>query len=575
MSNTFFDQAAADYATTFVTLMPASSNGKPLQIIPWQGKALSDFYGTMMVDEEGDTIRAFQYLYLELTKKQGKSEIAAALGVMHMLDPEELNGEVYVIAADRQNADIVFSAACFKIRNTPALARMEKKGLLEVRASSRKITYGKTGTIMRVLSADASTKHGFKPSCVIFDELHAQKKRDLWDVMTFGAGDARRQPVWIVLTTAGDDPDRRTIGWEIHRKAVNIRNARQLRACLDAGEDPAALPFFAAVLPEDLPEECEKLLAMDDPRWYPVLYGLSAMFSDDDDAIAAADIYDEALWKACNPSIGVTVKLSTIRAEARAARQSEADERNFRWLRLNQWIAVKTVGWLPLTIYDKTQWNGDLAQLRGKRCYGGLDLSATTDLTAFVLNFPKQPGLDVDVVLMTAWVPGDDIEGRERRDHANYRDWSRAHFLTICDGDSIDYADVKDRILEASHTYDLKLLGTDPFLSRTITQELMDKGVNVVEIPQTIAGMWPAMWHMDQAIRKHEMLHVHNTAGRYCFGNVRCRSDGNGNMKPMKNLSRGRIDITVAWIIAVAAWLIDAEAPRTLSEAVQDHDWTL
>lgn len=578
---TFFNQAEADFHLDLVSMMPATSNGKPLKLLPWQREAISQFYGTQTEDENGEIVRAYQYLYFELAKKQGKTELAAALAIDHLLDQEELNAEVYLVAADRDNAAICFNAAVYKIRNTPALARMEKKGVIQIRESTKTIRYEKNGGKLKVLSSEAKTKHGYKPSCVIFDELHAQPNRDLWDVMTYGAGDARRQPVWIVLTTAGDDPDRASIGWEVHTDALNVKKARELRAALDAGQDPMELPFMRNAEPEELQETIETVLAGDKPRWLPVLYGLSAICYDDDDAIAEIDIFDEELWKKINPSIGTTVKLSTIREEAHEAKKSEAKERLFRWLRLNQWIATKTVGWIPLTIYDKTQWNGDPAELLGKRCYGGLDLSSTTDLTAFVLYFPKQKGLDKAVTLPWAWVPESDMETREAHDHAKYRDWARAHFLDLCVGDTIDYEAVKAKIRAAAELYDLRALGVDPYLSRTITQELAEPSgraraiKNIIEIPQSISGMWPAMWEMENNIRKHELLHVHNTAARYCFGNVRCYSDGNGNLKPMKNRSRGRIDILVATIIAVAAALVDASNGQGLADAIADGHWTM
>jgi phage terminase large subunit-like protein len=253
-------------------------------------------------------------------------------------------------------------------------------------------------------------------------------------------------------------------------------------------------------------------------------------------------------------------------------------ERNFRWLRLNQWIATKTVGWLSLTLYDKTQigpspkaereaWIEET--LRGKLCYGGLDLSTTTDLTAFVLLFPPQEGLDTWVALFHAWRPRDTVLEAEQRDHVPYRDWERAGFLTLCDGDMIDYTQVEQTIQEAMETYDLKTLGVDPYLSRTLTQRLMGLGLEVVEIPQTMMGMSPAMKEMERLIRAHQMLHVHNTAGRWCFGNVRCAVDGNENQKPMKNRSIGRIDITVAWIIAMATAMVKENAKDKLNAALE------
>lgn len=274
-----------------------------------------------------------------------------------------------------------------------------------------------------------------------------------------------------------------------------------------------------------------------------------------------------------------------FRAEARAAKQSESAERNFRWLRLNQWISVKAVGWLPLTLYDKTQ-IGPSAKaereewirqnLMGRSCYGGLDMSKTTDLTAFVLLFPPQEGLETWVALFRAWRPKDTVLEAEKRDHVPYQDWERAGFLTLCDGDMVDYRDVTAAVLEAAELYDLQALGVDQHLTQTITPALQDAGILIIAIPQTMLGMSPAMKELEQLIRKREMRHMHNTCARWNFGNVRCAVDGNENIKPMKNRSIGRIDITVAWIIAMAAAIVRRGAPPEL-EDINEHvladDW--
>lgn len=556
----FYDGEEGSLVCDLVSLLPTSNGEGLFDLQPWQTEAISDFYGTLTYNEVGRKIRQYQYLYLELPKKNGKSELSAALGLYHLMWDGEQSGEVYVVAADRDNATIVFNVAVYMVRHTPSLARLEKAGVIKIIESQRTIKHTPSNSILRVLSAEAYSKHGYKPSCVIFDELHAQPSRDLWDVLTFGAGSARRQPVWIVLTTAGDDPDRKSIGWEIHERALNYLRARGLAPC-PTEEDGT-------------PRHYE-----DDPTWLPIMYGISAITGDDEDAIAALDIYDEALWYRCNPSLGKTVSLRALRLEAKAARQSEAAERLFRWLRLNQWIATKTVGWIPLTIYDKTQWGPSsraerdewLQKLRGLRCFGGLDLSSTTDLTAFVLLFPPQEGLDCWVMLPRAWIPLEDIEGKERRDHVPYRDWIRAGFLEGCEGDMIDFPAVEAAVLDAKREYKLTMLGVDPYLSRTITARLIEQGVNVVEIAQTMLSLSPAMKELERLIRGHEMLHVHNTCARWTFGNVRCAVDGNENIKPMKNKSIGRIDITVAWIICMAVHI--SNPGPGYDPAVLDDDW--
>ena len=178
-------------------------------------------------------------------------------------------------------------------------------------------------------------------------------------------------------------------------------------------------------------------------------------------------------------------------------------------------------------------------------------------------------------MLPRAWVPLDGIEARELRDHVPFRDWIRAGFLTGCPGDMIDFPDVESAVLEASEIYQLELLGMDPYLGRTIAARLTEAGVNVTEIPQTMSGMSPAMKELERLIRSHQMLHLHNTAARWCFGNVRCAVDGNENMKPMKNRSTGRIDIAVAWIIAMAAAMLDAAKPPDLAQAMDRPGWSL
>ena len=595
-SSEFMDEAAGAFVCQFISRLPTTDTGKNFSLYDWQRDTLMQFYGTMEPDAEtGEALRKYWYLYLEIPKKNGKSELAAALGIYHLFADGELNAEVYVCAADKDNASIVFNAAVFMLTTAPWTAKMVARGELHIIESRRRVEYRqrvrtgnggykwKTLGILAVLSAEAYSKHGYKPSCVIFDELHAQPNRDLWDVMTFGAGSGRRQPVWIVLTTAGDDPDRGSIGWEIHEKAVGVRDARKLRKILDEGGDPRQVLSLRHVDPEDMAQAQEELLQRDLPNWLPVLYGLTAMFGDDPDDLKDIDIWDEKLWYLCNPSLGKHLKLRTLRLEAMEARRSEAGEKLFRWLRLNQWISVKAVGWIALTLYDKTQWGPSkkadreawvMDHLAGKLCYGGVDLSTSKDLTAFVLLFPPQPGLETAVLLPFIWRPGGTVEAAERRDHVPYRDWERAGFLTLCDGDIINYTDVEDTIRWAREVFDLRMVGFDPYLSRTIMQRL-EPIVPILEIPQDLKNLSPAMKEIEDLMTRRQLLHVHNTCFRWTFGNVRCYVDGNGNCRPMKNRSPGRIDPTVASIIVMAVWMIARNQKPDLAEAMKRRNYHL
>jgi len=533
-----WSQGFADYAVDFIQCLRHGDDfyGQPFLLLPWQRKVVEEFYGTL---RDGEDYRQYEYLYLEIPKKNGKSELAAALGLFHTFADEATYGEVYVVAADRDNASIVFNAALSMLNQCPSLKKRAR-----VKESTREIVDTVSHTKMKVLSSESYSKHGYKPTCVIFDELHAQPNRDLWDIMTFGAGSARKQPVWIVLTTAGDDPDRNSIGWEIHEKARKILDYR-------AGKTEGNY---------------------DNPVWLPFIFGMP----DDPEESAALDIYDEALWYRVNPSLGTTIPIEKLRQEALDAKQSPAAERLFRWLRLNQWIAVKAVGWLPLTVYDNTEKDVPPEDLRGKKCYIGMDLSSTTDLTAVTLLFPPQPGLPRWHALFRAWIPEVSMKERERRDHVPFRLWRDAGYIDATTGDCVDYDYIEARIArDAKEDHKAVRLGSDQWNSRMLTQRLEQAGVTeIVEIPQTMAGLSAAMKTMERLLRRGEMTHQKNPCARWCFGNVRCAVDGNENIKPMKNRSLERIDIVTSWIIAMAAALLDGEIVDK-NEAILKEEWSM
>ena len=393
------------------------------------------------------------------------------------------------------------------------------------------------------MSSEAYSKHGYKPTCVIFDELHAQKNRELWDIMTFGAGSARKQPVWIVLTTAGDDPDRNSIGWEIHEKARKILDYR-------AGKIEGNY---------------------DNPIWLPYIFGMP----DDPEEAEKINIFEESLWYQCNPSLGHTIPVETLRQEALDAQQSESAQRLFRWLRLNQWIAVKTVGWLPLPLFDKTVKEIPWEELKGKRAYIGQDLSSTTDLTCITLLFPPQKGLDFWYAEFFPYIPEEGMKERSKRDHVDYIKWEKQGFIHTTQGDCVDYEYLEVKILQIYKDTQTEMLGTDPWNSRMLTQRLMQQGVKVIEISQDMRGMSPAMKQMERFLRKGKMFHSGNPCARWCFGNVRCAVDGNENIKPMKNKSVDRIDVTVSWINAMAAAIANEELRVDINESIRSEEWTL
>lgn len=473
--------------------------GQPFLLLDWQYQLLWDVYGT--VNDEG--YRQYRFAYLEIPKKNGKTTLIAGIALYHLIC-DGPGGQIYCCAADRQQAELVYKAACGMREQDPDLCKA-----LKLTDSKKEIKNISTGTFLKVLSAEAYTKHGLNPTVVIFDELHAQPNRDLWDVMTFGAGAARKEPIWWVITTAGDDPDRKSIGWEKHEYARKVRD----------GE-------------------------IEDPTWYVKIYG----------APEDADIYDEKVWYAANPSLGKTISIENVRREALQARNDPANEKLFRWLRLNQWVSLKRHGWLPLTLYDQRVGKWTRTELLGKRCYAGLDLSSTTDLTALALCFPPQYGFTDWRVIYEAWIPEEKMKERSRRDKVPFDRWVEEEYVTATPGDCVDYEYIGARLVALNKLYNIKYLQVDPWNSRMLTQELMKNEAftaQIMEVPQTMAGLSPPMKAIERLLLKGEMTHEANPCARWCFGNVVVAIDGNENKKPMKDKSYDRIDIIVAWIIAM------------------------
>ncbi|WP_260405298.1 terminase large subunit [Paenibacillus sp. 598K] len=494
--------------------------GQPLVLQPWQQDLLRDVYGT--VDQWG--YRQYWYAYLEMPKKNGKTTMIAGLGLYHLTcDPP--GGQIYCCAADKKQAGLVYKAACGMIEQDQDLA-----ALLKVKDSTKEIINVETGTIMTVLSAEAYTKHGINPTVVIFDELHAQPNRDLWDVMTFGSGAARREPLWWVITTAGDDPDRHSIGYEIHEQASRIQSGELV-----------------------------------DPSWYVKIYGIPDEYGTDPEK-PEEDIYDEALWYQINPSLGHTISIESVRKEAAAARKSPATEKLFRWLRLNQWTSLKKTGWQPLTLWDNTIGKWARSELDGKRCYPGLDLSSTTDLTAACYLFPPQDGLPDWRFIFDAWIPEENMKERVRNDGVPYARWVESGHLLTTPGNVVDYDFVESSILAANKQHEIATLGTDQWNSRMLAQRLIRGGVEVVEIPQDMKNMSPAMKLIEQLLKRGLMTHEANPAARWCWGNVVIAVDGNENIKPMKNKSKERIDLIVALINAMATAMLYEEIDMNFDE---------
>ena len=492
-----YDKRRADFAVAFIEALKHTKGrwaGKPFKLIDWQEQIIRDLFGVV----KPDGFRQFTTAYVEIPKKQGKSELAAAVALLLCCGDGEERAEVYGCAADRQQASIVFEVAADMVRMCPPLAKRVK-----ILRSQKRIIYSPTNSFYQVLSAEAYSKHGFNISGVVFDELHTQPNRALFDVMTKGSGDARTQPLYFLITTAGTDTH--SICYEQHQKAQDILDGKKI-----------------------------------DPTFYPVIYGAA---QDD-------DWTDEAVWHKANPSLDITVPVEKVRAAFNSARQNPAEENTFRQLRLNQWVK-QSVRWMPMHVWNQNNTPVDLSELEGRVCYGGLDLASTTDITAFVLVFPPTDDDDKYTVAPWFWIPEDNLKLRVSRDHVPYDLWNSQGFLETTEGNVVHYGYIEKFIEDLGTRFNIREIAFDRWGAIQMSQNLEDAGFTVVPFGQGFKDMSPPSKELMKLALEGKLAHGGHPVLAWMVDNIHVRTDPAGNIKPDKQKSTEKIDGVVATIMAL------------------------
>ena len=492
-----YDKAAADYAVNFIECLAHTKGtwaGKPFELIDWQERIIRDLFGVL----KPNGYRQFNTAYIEIPKKNGKSELAAAVALLLTCGDGEERAEVYGCAADRQQAAIVFDVAADMVRMCPALNKRVK-----ILTSQKRIVYVPTNSFYQVLSAEAYSKHGFNIHGVVFDELHTQPNRKLFDVMTKGSGDARMQPLYFLITTAGTDTN--SICYEQHQKAQDILEGRKI-----------------------------------DKTFYPVIYG-----APDD-----ADWTSPEVWKNSNPSLGETIGMDKVEAACESAKQNPGEENAFRQLRLNQWVK-QTVRWMPMHKWDACKVDFDESLLEGRVCYGGLDLSSTTDITAFVLVFPPTEEDDHYYILPYFWLPEETLDLRVRRDHVPYDLWQRQGFLMTTEGNVVHYGFIENFIDELGTRFNIREIAFDRWGAVQMSQNLEGLGFTLVQFGQGYRDMSPPTKELMKLTLEQKIAHNGHPVLRWNMDNIFIKRDPAGNIKPDKEKSTEKIDGTVATIMAL------------------------
>lgn len=497
LNTSYYNKELADYAVSFIECLCHTKGtwaGKPFKLLDWQEQIIRDLFGTI----KPNGYRQFNTAYIEIPKKNGKSELAAAVALLLCCGDGEQRAEIYGCAADRGQATIVFDVAADMVRMCPALNKRCK-----ILTSQKRILFTPTNSFYQVLSAEAYSKHGFNIHGVVFDELHTQPNRKLFDVMTKGSGDARMQPLYFLITTAGTDTH--SICFETHQKALDILEGRKI-----------------------------------DPTFYPVTYG----------AGDTEDWTDPKVWLKANPSLGETIGMDKVEAACESAKQNPGEENSFRQLRLNQWVK-QAVRWMPMDKWDACAYPVNEEMLEGRICYGGLDLSSTTDLTSFCLVFPPEDEDEPYYVLPYFWVPEDTLELRVKRDHVPYDLWHRQGYLETTEGNVVHYGYIEKFIERLGERFNIREIAFDRWGAVQMVQNLEGMGFTVVPMGQGFASMSPPTKELMKLTLEKKLAHGGHPVLRWNMDNIFIRTDPAGNIKADKAKSTEKIDGAIACIMAL------------------------
>lgn len=484
--------------------------GKPFELHDWQWEGIVK---PVLCKLREDGTRQHRTAYVSIPRKNGKSELGAALALWLLVADGEAGAEIYSAAADRDQASLVFAVAAQMARMSPYLSRE-----LKVIDSQKRIVHPKSGSVYRAIAADAAGSHGFNSHGIIFDEIHAQPNRELWDVLTTSTG-AREQPLVFGITTAGYD--RQSICYELDEYATKLITG--------VVEDPT---FWAYI---------QRAGTGDDWR-------------------------SERTWHACNPALGVFRSLDEMRDMARRAEQVPALQNTFRRLYLNQWTQSET-RYIDLAAWDESAGDCDAEALEGLPCFGGLDLASTTDIAAFVLVFPPEYEGGPFKSLCRFWVPAEAIRQRSQRDRAPYEQWARDGEIIATEGNVTDYRAIRDEIIALGERYDVRQIAFDRWGATQLSQDLQDAGFTMVPYGQGFASMAAPTKELLTLILAKRMHHGGNPVLRWMADNLMVRQDPAGNVKPDKAKSSEKIDGMVALIMGLGRAILGDGGPSAYEDA--------
>lgn len=499
MHGCHFDVAAAERVRGFFRDLLVHSkgkkfSGKPFELLDWQ---YQDVLGPIFGWRRASGSRRFRTAYVEVPKKNGKSTLCSGVSLYLTVGDDEPGAEVYACATDRDQAGIVYGEAA-----NMAQASAELLSVLKVLRATRRIVFDETRSWFEALSADAASSEGKNAHGVIADELHAWQGRAFFESLMY-SGAAREQPLFFMITTAGDDMT--GVCYEEHERAQRILKG-----------DEFADEYFAFIRAAD----------------------------------PADDWKAPATWEKANPSFGVTLNAEDFAEKVRAAEGSPTKENAFKRYRLGIWVGASE-GWLSMDVWAACGKAFKEDELYGLPAWPGIDLSRTRDLSAVVWVIPLD---DEYFIVPRLYIPEDLIAKKEREDKVPYRAWHQAGWLRTTPGNVVDYAVIRADVKEDAQRFAFQEGRYDPHNAEHLCNQQLsiEDGLEMVAMPQSMQNMGPPTTAFEALLKQRRIRHGNHPVLTWMAGGCVVYEDTNGNIRPVKRRSRSRIDGIIASLMGLS-----------------------
>lgn len=530
--------------------------GKPFVLSPHQAFIVGSLFGW----KNKDGHRRYRVGYVEVAKGDGKSPLAAGIGHMMFVADKEPRAEVYAAATKKDQAMILFRDAVAMVDQSEHLSnRLQKSGVGE---KCWNLSDHKSGSWYKPISADEDSQSGPRPHCALIDEVHEHKSSVVIDMLEQGFK-WRRQPLMLLITNSGFD--RKTVCFRYHNYSLQI-----LKGIV---KDDRHFAFVAGL------DSCDECYA--EGKDQPV-----------ENCPKCDDWRTKGKhWLKANPNLGKIQSWRDLEAIVEKAKNIPGLQNTTRRLRFCEWTESET-RYLPANHWKACAGKIDLAALRGRPCFGGLDLATTTDLASFNLVFPpekiplqsitvKDVGeqaerkvetidvaklVDSFITVPFFWVPKDTIEKRSKQDKVPYDQWEKSDLIDATPGNVIDYRYIRDKIVALGEVYKIQAIGFDPYRATETSTNLADKGFTMVEIRQSVALMSEPTNSLLRLVMAHKINHGGNVVLTWNADNLVCEDKGNENVLPSKKKSTERIDGVVALIIALSVAIRQPEIRESVYE---------